>query len=226
MRRLVRWSLRILLGFIVVAVGLVVAAILLRDSLLRELFVRRLHAATGMEARVKAVHIGMRSRTLTILGLQLYNTPDFGGGLCLDLPELRIEYDPAALREGSFHLPRVDLDLAGLTFVMNKNGQNNFEVLKKKEKENEAVTHGSAAKGFKFNGIDTLELSLGKFRLKNLATGHEQVIDFDIKKQIFHNVRSEADLNGLGLILALRGGSSSGNSGFDMTALLQTLTAK
>jgi hypothetical protein len=224
MRPFVRWSLRILLGFIVVAVGLAVAAVLLRDTLLKELFIRRLRDATGMEARVKALHVGMRSRTLTILGLQLYNTPDFGGGLCLDMPELRIEYDPAALRAGSFHLPRVDLDLAGLTFVMNKNGRSNFESLKKKESETRK--HGSTAEGFKFTGIDTLELSLGKFRLKNLATGREQVVDFEIKKQIFHNVRSEADLNGLGLILALRGGSTSGNSGFDMTTLLQTLTAK
>jgi hypothetical protein len=224
MRPSVRWSLRVLLGFIVVAVGLVVAAILLRDTLLKELFLRRLHEATGMEARVAAVHIGMQSPTLTILGLRLYNTPDFGGGLCLDMPELRIEYDPAALREGNFHLPRVDLNLAGLTMVKAKDGRVNFEVLKKKESE--AVTHGSAAKGFKFNGIDTLELSLGKFRLNNLATGREQVIDFEIKKQIFKNVKSEADLSGLGLILALRGGSSSGNAGIDLTTLLETLIAK
>jgi hypothetical protein len=224
MRRSVRWSLRILLAFIVVAVGLVVAAVLLRDTLLQELFVRRLREATGMEARVAAVHIGLRVPSLTIEGLRLYNTPEFGGGLCLDMPTLRIEYDAAALREGSFHLFRVDLNLAGLTMVKSKDGRVNFEVLQKKEAE--TASRGNAAQGFKFSGIDVLELSLGKFHLNDLKTGREQVIDFDIKKQIFKNVKSEADLSGLGLILALRGGSTTGDSGFDMTSLLKTLTAK
>lgn len=224
MRRFLRWSLRLLICFVLVAVGLVIAAIHWRDALVREVFLRRLRQATGMEASVATVHIDMHSPTFTILGLRLYNTADFGGGVCLDMPELRIEYDPAALRQGSFHLPRVDLDLARLTVVKNKQGHINFEELKKKE--NETIRHDAASTGFKFNGIDTLELSLGKFHVADLASGHEEVIDFDLKKQVFHNVKSEADLNGLGLILALRGGSLATNSGLDMGALLKTLTAK
>jgi hypothetical protein len=224
MRRLVRLSLRVFVCFVIAGVGLIVAAILLRDTILKEVFVRRLRGATGMEARVTAVHVGFVSPTLTILGLRLYNTADFGGGLCLDMPELRIEYDPAALRQGNFHLKMARLDLAGLTVVKNKDGRMNFEALKKKDVER--AVRNSFSDGFKFNGIDTLELSLGKFRLANLASGHEEVIDFGITNQVFYNVKSEADLNGLGLILALRGAASSGNSGIDMGSLLKTLTAQ
>jgi hypothetical protein len=141
------------------------------------------------------------------------------------MPELRIQYDPAALRQGNFHLPRVRLDLAGLTVVKNKQGRINFETLKKKEKEEQKAARRSLSAGFKFNGIDTLELSLGKFHVTDLASGHEEVIDFGVTNQVFHNVKSEADLNGLGLLLALRGASSAGSSSMDMGNLLKTLTA-
>ncbi|MGA2174215.1 MAG: hypothetical protein ABSH38_04435 [Verrucomicrobiota bacterium] len=224
MFRLARLFLRILLYFFIAAVVLVVAAILLLDTMMREVFTSRLHAASGMDAKVRAVHVGLLSPTVTIEGLKLYNTADFGGALCLDMPELRLEYDPAALRLGKLHLPLVRLDLADLTVVRNKQGRVNFAALKGKDQE--SAGRGPLPPGLKFTGIDTLNLSLGKFHLANLASGRSEEIDFGVKNQIFHNVKSEADLNGLGLLLALRGVSSSGHSGLDLETVLKTLTAQ
>ena len=84
----------------------------------------------------------------------------------------------------------------------------------------------SSADDFQFTGIDTLNLSLGKFRLSNLASGREDEIQFGIKNQISHNVKTEADLAGLNLLLATRAASlsSSTNPPLDLSALLQTLT--
>jgi hypothetical protein len=191
---------------------------------MKEVFTSRLRASTGMEAKVSAVHVGLLSPTLTIEGLKLYNTADFGGGLCLDMPELHIEYDRAALRLGNVHLPLVRLDLADLTVVENKQGRMNFAALKKKEKE--TTGHTAPGAGLKFNGIDTLNLSLGKFHLANLASGKSEEVNFGLRHQILHNVKSEADLNGLGLLLALRSAASTGKSDMDLGTLLKTLTGQ
>ncbi len=223
MFRFARLFLRILLYLFIAAVVLVVAAILLLDTIMKEVFTGRLRAATGMDAKVSAVHVGLLSPTITIEGFKLYNTPDFGGAVCLDMPELHIEYDRAALSLGKLHLPLVRLDLADLMVVQDKQGRINFATLKKKDKESAA--RSSLASGFKFNGIDTLNLSLGKFHLANLASGRSEEVNFGIRHQIFHNVKSEADLSGLGLLLALRGASSSGKSDLDLGSLLKTLTA-
>jgi hypothetical protein len=223
MRRFARLALGLAVGCLIAVVALAIGAFLLRDTIVKEVFIRRLRAGTGMGVEVAAVQVGVFSPTLRIAGLKLYNSADFGGGLCLDMPELSVEYDRAALRQGSFHLLLVRLDLAGLTVVKNKEGRTNFESLKK----GDAVTtgHNALSSGLKFDGIDTLDLSLGKFHLASLASGHEQVIDFGVKHQIFHHVRSEADLNGLGLLLAMRGSSPPGEAGIDMGDLLKALTA-
>ena len=72
-----------------------------------------------------------------------------------------------------------------------------------------------------------MNLTLGKFRLSNLASGREQVIDFGIKNQISHNVKSDADLAGLSLLLAARtvAVSSSTNTILNLPALLQGLAS-
>jgi hypothetical protein len=72
-----------------------------------------------------------------------------------------------------------------------------------------------------------LNLSLGKFRLSNLASGREEEIQFGIKNQISHNVKSETDLASLNLLLATQAAMSSRstNPPLDLPALLQSLTA-
>jgi hypothetical protein len=70
-----------------------------------------------------------------------------------------------------------------------------------------------------------LNLTLGKLRISNLASGREQPIDFGVTNQIIRNVKSEADLAGLGLLMAAQSGalSSRTNSGIDMNGLLKSL---
>jgi hypothetical protein len=230
MFRLVRFFLRVLLYLFIAVVVLVVAAILLLDTVMREVFISRVHKATGMEAKVSAVHMGLVSPTITIEGLKLYNTPEFGGALCLDMPELHMEYDRPSARLGNLHFRLVRLDVADLTAVQDKKGRMNFAALKDKEKKpskgKEPAGGISLGEGITFTGIDTLNISLGKFHMSNLANGKSEEINFGIKNQIVHNVKSEADLTGFGLLLALRGGSSVGKSGFDLTPLLKALTAE
>ena len=222
MKRLIRAALYL---FIILVV-LVVAAVLLLNTIAKQVVESRMRAGTGMETRIGLIDIGLLSPTITIENFKLYNTPDFGGSVFIDMPELHLEYDPRAIRSGKLHFKLVRLNLAEVALVQDKKGRSNLQDMEKRSRES-AGRKESSANNFKFTGIDTLNLTLGKFRLSNLASGREQVIDFGIKNQISHNVKSDSDLTGLSFLLAARTAavSSSPNTVLNLPALLQGLAS-
>jgi uncharacterized protein involved in outer membrane biogenesis len=222
MRRLVRWALYLF----VVLVVLAVAAVLLLNTIVKQVVESRMRARTGMDARIGMVDVGLLSPTITIENFKLYNTADFGGSIFIDMPELHLEYDPLAFRSGKLHFKLVRLDLAEIALVQDKKGRMNVQDLENRSRS-ASRGKGSSSGDIKFTGIDTLNLTLGKFRLSNLGSGREEEIQFGIKNQISHNVKSEADLAGLNLLLASRAASvsSTTNSPLDLSALLKSLTA-
>jgi uncharacterized protein involved in outer membrane biogenesis len=222
MRRLFRWVFRMVFGLILLALAGVVVVILLRDTMTKEILVSRLRSRTGLEAEISAVHVGLLSPTITIEGLKLYNTADFGGTVCLDIPELHLEYDASALRARQLHLTLLRLDVADLSLVVDKNGRSNFETLKKKSKE--PGRHSSAVEKLKFTCIDVMIVTLGKFHLANLASGRGEEINFGVKNQILRNVKSGADLSSLGLAALSQGKSSApGRADQDLEQVLESL---
>ncbi len=244
MTRLLRWLFRIALGLLILVIIGATAAILLLDTVVREVLTSRMRAATGMEVKISSVHVGLLSPTMTIEGLKLYSTPAFGGSLCLDMPELHLEYDPAAVRSGMIHLPLVRLNIAQIDLVEDKQGRSNFDAIEKQGKQSSPQSNSvngftssgrdtlkqpnpqsNSVNGFTFTGIDILNLSFGKLHVSNLRSGQEDEVDFDIKNQILHNVKSEADLTGVAVVLALRSSSSAGHSRIDFNDLLKNLTS-
>jgi hypothetical protein len=207
---------------VVLGVVALVAAVLLLDTIAKEILVNRLHSQTGMEVKISAVHVGLLSPTLSIEGLKLYNTAAYGGSVCLDMPELHIEYDPSALRARRFHLTLLRLELADLSVILDKTGRNNFETLKKKSKETSA--HKKSADKMKFTGVDVMNVTLGKFRVSNQATGRSEEIDFGVKNQILRDVKTEADLASLGLAALSNGKvNSKGDTNMDLGQVFDSL---
>jgi uncharacterized protein involved in outer membrane biogenesis len=217
-----RWFFRAVLALAALALIVAVAGILLADTLAREILVSRLRSRTGMEVKISAVHVGLLSPTLSIEGFKLYNSADFGGSLCVDVPECHLEYDPAALRSRQLHLTLMRLNLAEFSVVWDKQGRMNFDTIKEKSKK--ASLLKKQPDRFKFAGVDILNVTLGKFRLSNLASGRTEVIDFGLKNQVLRNVKTEADLAPLGLGMALYGKvPASGAGGVDLSQLLESL---
>jgi uncharacterized protein involved in outer membrane biogenesis len=204
MTRPIRWVVRIALGLFIVGVLAVVAGILLLDTIVRDVLISRMRESTGMEVKIDSVHVGLRSPTLTIKGFKLYNTAAFGGSLCLDMPELHVQYDRLALRAGTIHLPLMRLNLAQIDLVEDKHGRSNFDAMNKGD---QSASNTNSLNGLDFAGIDTLNLSLGKLHISNLRSGQEEEVDFGITNQIFHNVKSDADLTGVAALMAMRGSS-------------------
>ncbi len=201
MRRLFRWAFRLALVLLVLTVLAAGSGILLMDTIAREVLVSRIRKKTGMDVKVSAVHVGLMSPTINIEGLKLYNRPEFGGSLCLDMPELHIDYDLSAFRARKLHLTMVRLELAELSVLQTRDGRNNFDYLPMKTHAPVPLPAKNAhsPRKFEFVEIDTLNVSLGKFRMSNIATGRGEEIDFNIKNEILHHVKSEDDLASLGI---------------------------
>lgn len=203
------------------------------DSILRAVIEHNLRKQTGLSAEIGRFHLGLTEPVLDIKNLQLYNPPQFGGTPFLNIPELHVEYDRAALRNREIHLTLLRLNLGELDVVKNQAGQTNLlslgVVLPTKKTGAEDAGRGLAA--FKaqtdldFKGIDCLNVSVGRFRyldLQNQKNNREQEIG--VENFVVTNVTSLENLWGLEVLLGLRSGDffkplvEPGNSGAGSSA--------
>ncbi|MDE3068981.1 MAG: hypothetical protein KGJ60_15730 [Verrucomicrobiota bacterium] len=213
---MIRWLFKWLLRLLALAVVLGVAALLLLNPILRVVIENRIRAQTGLDAEIGRFHLGLLQPTLEIQDLKIYNPPSFGGAPLLDIPEIHVEYDRAALARHRIHLTLLRLNLAELDIVRNEAGQTNLFSLGLPPPGRALGGANAGAQfrkqtGFDFEAIDVLNVSVGRVRfldLKNPRDDREQNIGLD--NCVVKNVKSPADLTGLALLVALRGGSFFG----------------
>lgn len=202
MKFLVRWTFRLaILGIV-----LLVAALLLKDTVLKAVAERRIRQGTGMDATISRMDVGLLTPVFTMQGFKLYNAPEFGGAVFLEIPEVYLEDDPVAAATGKFHLKRVRLNLAQVNIVKSKSGKLNVDELK----EVDAAGKGSKkskdkSQGFEFGGIDVLHLSLGKIRYDDLQNPkNSRVYNLDLKNEEVRNLKTEEDVQNWMASLLLR----------------------
>ena len=208
MKFLVRWAFRLfLLGLV-----LVVALLLLKDTILKSIAESRLRAATGMEVRIGKLEVALDRPVIRIENLVIYNPAEFGGSPLLDLGFLLLEYDLDAIRDGHFHARLLRLELKELHIVESQNGRTNVFVMMETAQRNAASNKSDAAKVENqpaFDGIDTLNLSLGTFRFTSLKDARRnQLFDLNLHNEVFQKVRSEQDVAAILLRIVLRQGVS------------------
>jgi hypothetical protein len=207
----IRWAFRLLF----LAIVLVVAAVLSLDSIMRVLMEHRIRAQTGMDAEIGRVSIGLLEPRVEILDLKLFNPPDFGGTPFLNIPEIHVEYDRAALALSKLHLTLVRFNLGELDIVRNEKGQTNLfglamgAPLQKSAGPgpNPATAEFQRQTGLTFQSVDALNVSIGTFRyidLKDPRHNRTQKIGRD--NYVMKNVKSPVDLAGLAFLIALRSG--------------------
>jgi uncharacterized protein involved in outer membrane biogenesis len=190
MKFLFRWVFRLVILVIVLAV----AALLLKDTILKSFAAHRLRTGTGMEATIGRLEVGVFTPTIEVENLRLFNPPEFGGSPLIDLPELHLEYDPAALRSGELHFRTVRLNLRQVNVVESKAGVQSTEILHGQIQKQAAGPRPNHAK-FTFTGIDTLNLTVGRLRFvsfRDPTQNWEREIGF--QNEVLHNIRNESDL--------------------------------
>ena len=170
-----------------------------------------------MDAEIGKFSVGLLEPTVEIQNLRLYNPPDFGGTPFLNIPEIHVEYDRAALARHEIHVTLLRFNLGELDIVKNEAGQTNIFALGIiRCQKNPAAAAGAASfkrqTGYDFKAIDVLNVSIGKVKfidLKNQRNNREQTIG--IENLVLKNVKSQTDLAGLAVLVALRGGDFFGS---------------
>jgi hypothetical protein len=207
--------LKCFFGLLLLVVVLAVILLLSRDAIFRVIAENRIRAQTGMDAEIGTFHVGLFEPVVTIKNFKLYNPPDFGGTPFLNIPEIHIEYDRDALKHSQLHLTLVRFNLGELDIVKNEAGQTNLFALgvalpakggKGKSGGNE-LAELKQRTGLDFQGVDVLNVSVGSAKfidLKNPGNDREQKIGID--NLVMKNVKTPADLAGLGVLVALRSG--------------------
>jgi uncharacterized protein involved in outer membrane biogenesis len=162
-----------------------------------------------MDAEIGKFSVGLVEPTVKIQDLKLYNPPDFDGTPFLDIPEIHVEYDRAALARHEIHVTLLRLNLGELDIVKNEAGRTNIFSLRTLLSAGEPGGLASFKKrtGYDFKSIDVLNVSIGKARfidLKDQRNNREQTIG--LENLVIKNVKSETDLAGLAVLVALRSG--------------------
>ncbi|MDB6111435.1 MAG: hypothetical protein JWR69_3185, partial [Pedosphaera sp.] len=204
---LFRWAFRIFILLLV----LLVAGILLLDTIVKSLTENRIRSETGMDVRIGSFSLGLLSPVLTIENLKLYNTAEFGGSPFVDMPELHVEYDRSALFSRRLHCKLVRFNVAQVNVVQRKDGKTNIQALEERRRKvaGRANAPGSRSGArFQFAGIEVLNLTLGK--ATHLSMGNpSQVkeVNLDIRNQIIPDIKTKQDLQSiLAALLLNRGG--------------------
>jgi hypothetical protein len=217
MRFLLRWAIRLF----VVAVVLIVALVLLRDTLIQAWVEARFRAETGLEVRIGRMDFSFFHSRLTMEDVRAYNTAAFGGGPLIILDELHLEYDPRALRSREIHLALLRLDIDELCLAESRDGRTNWIELLAGVRP--AASAGGANPitdhGFRFTGIDTVNLSLEKLRFLSLRNpDRTREVPLRLRQELMTNVQSSTDVMRQMLKLAFRRGISLGEHGVSLGA--------
>ena len=115
MKTLFRWVFRLF----VLSIVLVVALVLLKDTLVKAIAERQIRAQTGMDVKIGKFELGLLSPTLSIEDFKIYNTAEFGGSPFLVMPELHVECEGSDLMAHRLHLKLVRFNLAEINIVQN-----------------------------------------------------------------------------------------------------------
>lgn len=207
MKFIFKWLFRLA----VLVVALVVILLLARNAILRVYVEHQIHARTGMDAEIGRFSLGLAEPTVTIQNLRLYNPPDFAGTPFLDIPEIHVEYDPVALAQHKWHITLLRLDLAEIDIVKNQNGQTNLFALglklPAKKSGGGKITRSGGFPNKPFPPIDVMNISIGRVKFIDLKDQRQnRAQNIDIENLVIKNVKSQADLAGLAVLVALRGG--------------------
>jgi uncharacterized protein involved in outer membrane biogenesis len=210
MKRIFKWLIGLFLAAVVLVVVGVIVLLLSYNSILRVTLERQIRAQTGMDVEIGSLNIALTSPTVEIKNLKIHNSPEFGGTPFLDIPEIRVEYDRAAVARREIHLTLLRFNLGELDIVKNQASQTNIflggiKLPAKNSAGGNPLANFKKQSGYDFTGIDQLNVSIGKVKyidLNNQQNNREQTIGID--ELVIPNVKTTTDLLGLAADIALR----------------------
>ena len=199
-----KWTVRLLL----ILVAIVAIAWLAKDSVIRIVTENRIEDDTGLRVQIGRMSTAPGSAAVTLRDVKVYNTAEFGGTLFLDIPELHVQIEPAALGRRKLRIERLRVNLAEISIVRNQSGRTNiFSIAKEVEERKRKKRRRGGRDDFEFEGIDMLTLSLGKARFIDIGNpSATSEVSLNMTNQAFPDMRTEADVYGMLFMVWLRSG--------------------
>jgi uncharacterized protein involved in outer membrane biogenesis len=206
MKTIVKWLFRLLILVIV----LLVAFILLLDTMARAFTEREIKRQTGLNVTIGRMEVGLWNPKFHLENFVLYNAPEYGGAPMINLPELHIEYNWRELMAGKLHFTLLRINLAEISVVEGRDGRHNLMDLDARIQASakaRAKAGRKAAAEPEFGGIDTLNLSIGKLKYTSLKNPDTRA-DFNIDAQhyLVTGIKKEEEISAALQALAKRRG--------------------
>ncbi len=198
-----------MIKMVVWTVVLVLVLSVAKNAIAQAVLSSAVSTAAHVPARIGGVNLSFISASIRIKNFQLSNPSGFPEKIMVDVPQIFIDFDPAALFRGRAHFEEVRLDLKQLTVIKNKDGKLNVEAVKPSDKDkkqsHEKANAASGGKAPKLH-IDKLVLSIGQVVYKDYSVGGEpqvQSFDINIKDREYANIDDPAQVVNLVMFEAL-----------------------
>ena len=193
-KKFLRWVI-VALGVVVV---LLLAALLSRDLVLKSLAARGIEEETGLRAVIGELTTTLGSGALHVRDLKLFNSPEFGGQLMADVPELYVDLDPEKAAGGKLHFRNLKLILTELNIVKNAAGRLNLDGVEKRVRERIRQRRERKGKKFEFEfaGLEQMQLTLRKVLYTDLKPPlRTRTLDLAVQDEVVTGLKSEEELS-------------------------------
>jgi uncharacterized protein involved in outer membrane biogenesis len=203
MKKILRWSI----GVLIVLIALLMALVLARDVLLKAAAERSIEEETGLRAVIGELHTSLGSGALHIRNLKLYNPAEFGGRLMADAPEVFVDLDAAQAADGKLHFRNLKLVLSELNVVKSTAGRFNIEGVEKRIREHlHRRKHRHREKfEFEFAGIEQMHLTVGKVFYTDLKRPqHSLALNLAMNDETVTDLKTEDDLESWAAAMVFR----------------------
>jgi uncharacterized protein involved in outer membrane biogenesis len=164
-KRLLRWAS----GALAVVLVLLALLVLFRDAFFKAFIICRIREQLGLRAEIGELKTGLGSTVIHLRDFKLFNTPEFGGTLLADAPELLAQVDTEPLADRMIRFKQLRFNLAEFNVVRNGNGRTNLEKMEKAWREHlRRKREKKRSVRWDFGGIDQLQVSVGKVSFTDL----------------------------------------------------------
>jgi hypothetical protein len=191
MKRLLRWTLRAFLGFLL----LIVVAVLCRSPLLKAFSAYRLHDATGLRAEIGTVRTSLGLVTTTVKDFRILNPEEFGQIPLAVVPELSLVLDPQPAASGKIRFKEARVTLAEFNMVRSPDGRLNLDEVGRLVRDHLRRRRKRFLE-MDFGGIDRLYLTLGDLNFVDPRQPERNwTIHLGVTNELVTTIQSEDDFH-------------------------------
>ncbi len=213
-----------LINIVIIVLAVMLVLGVTKDVLLKVSIEKGTEVVTGLKLDIKSLRVGVVKTLIEIKDLKLYNPKGYKDAVMLNMPEIYVDYDFAAVIKGNIYLPVVRIHMEEFLVVKNEKGELNLDALKvvKEEKSGEEVPASKKKSGKAPEiKIDYLQLRIGKVIYKDYSAGGKpKVSEYNINiNEVYKDIDNPSKIVSIIVVKALMNTTIGKLTGFDLGPL-------